>query len=152
MRHHGGVAATCPHGFAAGTCLICQTLDVGNSGGGGSRGKRAAETATEVPRPKHRDGGRVARMGRSPATDDAGGPRVIPPSIGRSRFPAGVWVVGGLFAVVLVAMVAWTLVHVVFAVLRILELVAAALVAGYIGWVAGVRHGRREARRQGGRK
>ncbi|MDQ1428926.1 MAG: hypothetical protein QOK39_2402, partial [Acidimicrobiaceae bacterium] len=27
MRHHGGVATACIHGFAPGTCLICQTLD-----------------------------------------------------------------------------------------------------------------------------
>ncbi len=49
-------------------------------------------------------------------------------------------------AVVAVIVVAWTVLHIVFAVLHILELVGVALVAGYLGWVAGVHHGHRTAR------
>ena len=57
---------------------------------------------------------------------------------------------GGLATIAVVAVVGFLLVGWVaadfFAVLRIVELLAVALVAGWVGWQLGVRHGRRESR------
>lgn len=131
MRHHGAVASTCIHGFASGACLICRTLDPSG---------KAKPVATEpVPR------GRRTRQAALEAT----GPRVLPAEGRGPRSGLGlrlaVLVVG---AFVLLAL-AWSVLHVVFAVLRILELITVALVAGYLGWKAGVHHGRRSATPRG---
>jgi hypothetical protein len=50
--------------------------------------------------------------------------------------------------VVAVIVVAWTVLHLVFAVLHILELIGVAAIFGYLGWVVGVHHGHRTARRE----
>ena len=49
---------------------------------------------------------------------------------------------------IVVFVVAWVALHLVFAVLHIVELIGVAIIAGYIGWLAGDRHGRRAARRE----
>jgi hypothetical protein len=116
MRHHGGVAEACIHGFAPGTCLICQSLDLA----------KPTAPARNWPR---------------------SGPRVVPKEAPRSSSPAILKLAALSVAVVAVIIVAWTVLHIVFAVLHILELVGVALVAGYLGWVAGVYHGHRTARR-----
>ena len=56
---------------------------------------------------------------------------------------------GGLATIAVVAIVGFVVVGWVaaafFAVLRIVELLAVALVAGWVGWQLGVRHGRRQS-------
>jgi Flp pilus assembly protein TadB len=104
LSHHGGVANTCIHGFAPGTCLICGTL---------------------AGRPS------------PPLRPDA----IVAP---RERRSSGVGLrVAGFLTIAVVALIAvWIVAGFVFAVLRILEVVAVAVVAGGLGWRLGVRHGR----------
>jgi hypothetical protein len=51
-------------------------------------------------------------------------------------------------AVIAVIVVSWTVLHIVFAVLHVIELIGVALVACYLGWLAGVHHGRATARKE----
>jgi hypothetical protein len=146
MRHHGGVASACIHGFAPGSCLICQTLN----------GSKAA-VATKSPKDGEAPGDRKAAKALKPAksakvvkagrAEVASGPRVVPKEAARTGSPAVVKVLGLAVAVVAVIVVAWFALHLVFAVLHILELIGVALIAGYLGWAAGVHHGRKMARR-----
>ena len=131
MRQHGDVASTCIHGFAPGTCLICQTLQGG------------ATTAT-----KEAPGGNGAKRGRRP--DPARAPAAVPvrpdaviKGDGRRGSGLGIKLLGLLVLAVVAVIGVWIVVGFVLAVLRIVELIAAAVVAGWIGWSLGVRHGRR---------
>jgi hypothetical protein len=72
----------------------------------------------------------------------------VPKEAPGSGSPAVFKLIGLSVAVVAVIVVAWTVLHIVFAVLHLLELIGVALVAGYIGWLAGVFHGHRTSRRQ----
>ena len=49
-------------------------------------------------------------------------------------------------AVVIVIALAWAALHLVFAVLHIVELIGVGIIALYLGWVAGVHHGRKLAK------
>jgi hypothetical protein len=59
----------------------------------------------------------------------------------------GLRVMGFLIVAVVGLLSIWWAFHLVLAVLHLLEVIAAALVAGYLGWVAGVHHGRRLERK-----
>jgi hypothetical protein len=133
-------ANQCIHGFAPGTCLICRTLEP-------SQPTTAAPSSTRRGGRSDRPGGAVEPVaGRSRKL--TAGPRVVPSATEPARFPLGFRLLGIAFAVVIVAVVALTLFHLVFAVvLRIVELVGVAVVTGYVGWKAGVHHGRRTAGR-----
>ena len=136
MRHHGGVAGECAHGFAPGTCLICQTLNPATA----SKPSRTLTKATDRPPTQ------LARpSGRSPAkaADPASSPRVVPAAAPRTG--AGVKLAMLTVAVIALIVAGWVALHLVFAVLHIVELIGVALVALYLGWVAGVFHGRRTA-------
>jgi Flp pilus assembly protein TadB len=129
MRQHGGVASTCIHGFAPGTCLICQTLeDRPAKATKQAEGKTSRRAARAIP---------PAATAPAAVRPDA----VIAP---RETRGSGIGIrLLGFAVVVIAALVVVSLVaHVVLAVLRILELVAAAVVAGWIGWKLGVHHGR----------
>ena len=124
----GGVASTCIHGFAPGTCLICQTLQGG------------ASTAT-----KEGSGRDRPKRGRRP--DPAPAPVPVRPDavVAREqrRGPGlGVRLLGLLVLAVVVIVGVWIIAGLVLAVLHVVELIAAALVAGWIGWSLGVHHGR----------
>lgn len=145
MRHHGGVANECIHGFAPGSCLICQTLDAGKDEAPKrrSQARRQTEvvvTATPVP---SRSGSRLPSTSRLRS-----GPRVVPKEAPGTNAATLLKLAGLAFAVLAVIVVAWTVLHIVFAVLHILELIGVALVAGYVGWVAGVHRGHRDARQK----
>jgi hypothetical protein len=136
MRHHGGVATACIHGFAPGTCLICQTLDA----------------APEAAPPKRTAAARQASVALNPSPAPRPsrlrtGPRVVPKEAPRTSVSAVFKLTMLAVAVIAVIVVAWTVLHIVFAVLHILELIGVAIVCGYLGWVAGVHHGHRTARR-----
>jgi hypothetical protein len=119
------MAGECIHGFAPGTCLICQTLDKPQV----ATRKRARTEVEPV------SGTQV---------EPHSGPRVVP----KEAPPTGshVKMAGVVIAVIVVFVAAWVALHLVFAVLHIVELIGVALIAGYVGWLAGVRHGRRMAR------
>lgn len=113
---------TCPHGYPPQSCLICQTL--------GGRQSPPAGTATE-DRPRRR-GGRPGRQGE--VTTVAAGAPV------RSWTPS---LLGIVVAVLAGLVLLWFVAGVVWAVLRLVELLAAVVVAGWAGYRLGVRHGRR---------
>jgi hypothetical protein len=145
MRHHGGVAATCIHGFDPGTCLICQTLDAGkndtdNNDGAGRKGRRTVTASRKAALAPTGGAAPAVRSGRS-------GPRVVPQQAPAERSPRGLRLTGLAVALVIVLILAWVALHLVFAVLHIVELIGVALLAGYIGWLAGVYHGRRTSNR-----
>jgi hypothetical protein len=71
---------------------------------------------------------------------------VVPKAAPPTGSPATLKLFGLAIVIVVVIVLAWSALHLVFAVLRILELLGVALIFGYIGWRAGVHHGRRTAR------
>ena len=104
--------ATCPHGFAPGSCLICQTLGTSAPVASGST-RPAVEVLT----------GRPARR--------------------RSGMTLGARLIGlAALAIGVVLVVGWVA-ALIWAALRVVELIGVAVVAGWAGWRLGVRHGRR---------
>jgi len=117
---------TCIHGIAPGQCLICQTLQ-----GGGTGGDRPAKQADRT---------KIARK----ATP---GPTPVRPDAVMTQAPAPKrslgWRAAGLVVILaLVLLVGIWAIHLAFAVLRIIELAAVAVVAGWIGYQIGVLRGR----------
>lgn len=125
------MAGECIHGFAPGTCLICQTLDPPK----GAKPTKAATRAAKIADP--RPGGQL---------EPQSGPRVVPKAAPRTGSPAVLKVIGLAVAVVIVIVLAWAALHLVFAVLHIVELIGVGIIALYLGWVAGVHHGRKLAK------
>lgn len=126
--------ANCIHGFGPGECLICQTL----------QGKPA--TATKQP-----SGRRALSRLSAPAPAPTPAPAAAPPSgvaTRRGGGPSlGLRLIGLLIVGVIALLAVWWVFHLVLYVLHILEVIAAALVAGYVGWTLGVHHGRRLERK-----
>ena len=120
------MAGECIHGFAPGTCLICQTLEK----------PKVATTKRSKAVVEARSGAQV---------EPHSGPRVVPKEAPRTG--SHVKIAGVVLGVIAVFVVGWIALHLVFAVLHIVELIGVAVIALYIGWLAGVRHGRRTARR-----
>lgn len=112
---------SCLHGYPADGCLICQTL-----------------TAGEVARPRPTKA--APTVGPRPARGRRG---VGQPARGRQGvgLPSAVLVV---VAIVAVVGVVWAVAGLVFAILRLVELLAAVVVAGWVGYKVGVARGRRE--------
>jgi hypothetical protein len=134
MRHHGVVATTCIHGFAPGTCLICQTLSPG--------------TKVKEPKPSRRQAKAEAK--RSAATPV---PAVRAPSPVARPEPArpgstGLRALGVIFLIVLGFLAFWWVLHFVLGVLHVVEIFAAAAIAGYVGYRIGVYEGHRSAPRR----
>ncbi|HEX3541403.1 MAG TPA: hypothetical protein VHT75_13295 [Acidimicrobiales bacterium] len=143
------MASACIHGFAPGSCLICQTLDRPSQ-----TTNRPAQT---LDRPSQTTNGRPggpAPSPRRPGRDRRAAPATTGPRVVPAQGPGTSGAVKLLVlavAVVAVIVVAWTVLHIVFAVIRVIELIGVALVAGYIGWLAGVWHGHRTAGKTPGR-
>ena len=117
-------SGTCIHGFPPDGCLICQTLQQAPTR---TMDRLAARAPVAVARPD--------------AVIAAPAPR-------GSRMPVSLRVGGVLLMLALVAVAVFWIVGIVYAALRLFELVAAALVAGWVGWKLGVHHGRSQARRE----
>jgi hypothetical protein len=117
-------SGTCIHGFPPDGCLICQTLQQSPTR---TKDRPAARAPVAVARP------------------DA---VIAAPARRGSRVPVSLRVGGVLLMLALVAMAVFFVVGIVYAALRLFELVAAALVAGWAGWKLGVHHGRSQARRE----
>lgn len=132
MSDHGGVPTTCIHGYPPGSCLICQTLgqSPADPKAGPTRTRRRRSTSIEPA------------ISPPPATRT--GEAVTP----KRRSSLGLRLTGLALAGVISALVVWWVIGLVWAVLHTLEIVAAALVAGYIGWLLGTAHGRRSARQR----
>jgi hypothetical protein len=105
---------TCQHGLDASTCLICATL-------------APTPAATALPAK-----GRKAKI-------PAGRPEVITGGPAPRR---GIGLVGGLVIVAAVVVVAWFLIHLVWGILRLLELGLVGVVCGVVGYRIGVVVGR----------
>jgi hypothetical protein len=66
----------------------------------------------------------------------------------RSRLPLSFRIGVGLLLLVFVSLALFWIIGIVYAALRLVELVATALVAGWAGWKLGVHHGRSQARKE----
>jgi hypothetical protein len=121
MRHHGGVATTtCIHGFSPDQCLICQTLQSGKD-----QSRRRPAPAAGAPQP--------ARVRPDAVLREPAAPH-------RSLALRAGFVV--LMIAVVVLLAGW-IAGLAFTILRLIELGAVALVAGWIGYRIGLFRGRR---------
>jgi hypothetical protein len=111
--------ATCIHGLDSGSCLICRTL--------------GTSTATDAPRVQS-------------TSIPAGRPEVIKTKRQKSHRVGGLGLVGWLFVIVVLAVVGWWVLGLIWAVLRIVELVVVGAVCGFVGYKIGVLSGRHQAR------
>ena len=112
--------ATCAHGLDAATCLICSTLAAGTT------------TSTPITAPSAVPGGRVEV--------------VRPGKAAHAHRPRTLGLVGWMVALIAVALLGWWVLGLIWAVLRIVELVAVGIVCGYGGYKVGVISGRHQAR------
>jgi len=124
------VASTCLHGYAPDQCLICQTLQ-------GPADARTRRTAP--PPPEGSAGGRVPAR-RRPADAASPAPQPLRHTPARSL---GVRAGGlALLVVVIVLAFGW-LAGVAYALVHLIEVAAAAIIAGWVGYRIGVHRGRR---------
>jgi hypothetical protein len=124
------VSSTCQHGFAPGTCLICQTLATGSGGAPGPE-----------PSKKSRRRARPSPSAAVSLSADRSSVHVLPAP--RRSLPIGSRLLGAALMVVAVVVVLWWITIVAAVVFRVVELGAVTLVSGYVGWRLGVHHGRR---------
>jgi len=141
------VAATCIHGFAPGSCLICQTLD----GGSGSKkvDSPSPKVATTVATGHGVATSRAGRQGRQRVADGPGPvrpDRVLAPRDGRHSSGAAVKVVGAVAVLGIAALFAWLVVGFVFGILHLVEIIVLAGAAGWVGYQVGRVKGRHEER------
>ncbi len=126
---------TCIHGFAPAECLICRTL--------GTPPRSPATAEAPENRRQHLVGQPLATGSPSaPARPDrvhAASPSGVPR---RHRSPAGSLAVV-VMALLAVGAAVWLLLGVAFAVLHVLELVAVAAGAGWVGYRIGHFRGSR---------
>jgi hypothetical protein len=140
MGHHGVVAdSNCIHGFAAGQCLICQTLQSGGDNGdrkGGRRAKTAtrAQPALIPPQQPQPTSVRPDAVYRPQPAEGGGGGSL------------GLKLAGMAVVVVLVILAGLWIASLVWSVLHLIQLVAAALVAAWLGYQVGVFRGKRLGR------
>ena len=123
------MATTCSHGFSPDACLICRTLG-------------SAQTATPDPSQMIVRGGSNLSSEPVSARPDA----VYPPATvhgGRGHWGTVVLVLMGLLAV---GAAAWILAGIVLSALHVLELVAIAAGAGWVGYRIGHFRGSRHPR------
>jgi hypothetical protein len=133
------VAERCLHGFPTGECLICRTL--------GATADRPAGRGPTVRSGRPSAGQSTGSSGRGIDPDDVAVPDAVytvdERRPARSLSSRAGWMIAGL---AVVALFAWFVVGLVFAALRLIELVAIAALAGWIGYRLGHRQGRRAAR------
>jgi hypothetical protein len=145
MGHHGVVAdSNCIHGFAAGQCLICQTLQSGGNDGGRKAGRRAktatrAQPAVIQPQQPQPTAVRPDAVYRPHPPDGGGG----------GGGSLGLKLAGMAVVVVLVILAGLWIASLVWSVLHLIQLVAATLVAAWLGYQVGVLRGKRLGRRGG---
>jgi Flp pilus assembly protein TadB len=123
--------ATCIHGFESGQCLICQTLGPSTT---------SASTGARPTRAERR----AARDGPSGAST-SGGPVEVLDAKRRAVAPrAGRHIAMAVLAVIIAVVAFWIVAGVVFALLRLLEIVIVAAVAGVLGYRLGRARGHRD--------
>jgi hypothetical protein len=119
--------STCSHGFLSSECLICRTL--------GSQPQVHVDASRPVSAP---------RRGSPPPVERAAQPDVVygPGAVDRPSHELSWYVARAALAVVAIALVAWILAGVVFALVRVVELIAVAGLAGWAGYSVGHYRGR----------
>ncbi|MGI8753069.1 MAG: hypothetical protein ACR2MN_12295 [Acidimicrobiales bacterium] len=132
--------AQCPHGFAPDDCLICATLrssPAQRSGNG---------PAVAVADRGDREGGRRRSWTHHDPDRPAEAVTVVEPGRPPRRRAGRPLAAALLVIVALIAVVAgfWLVAGVVFALLRIIEVVAVAVAAGWIGYRVGHWRGRHD--------
>jgi Flp pilus assembly protein TadB len=120
--------ATCIHGFSPDQCLICQTLNPAKDG----RSRRRTATAERDPA---YSGRRASRGGPVEVVDDRH------PSRPR-RATTNILIAVVVIVVAIAAF--WVVSGIIFALLRLLEIVIVAVVAGLLGYRLGRARGHRE--------
>ena len=123
--------ATCAHGLPSGQCLICSTL-------GTTTDERRTAAIPAGPAQLVGSAGEARAAARRARASARARPRRVAPRL-----------VGGLLALVVVALLGWWILGVVWAVLRLVELVAIGVGCGYLGYRVGVVSGRHQARQEG---
>ena len=123
------MATTCSHGFSTDACLICRTLGT-------------TQTATADPAHMIARGGSSPSSGPAPARPDAVYPLATVPGR-KGHWGTIVLVLMGLLAV---GAAAWILAGIVLTALHVLELVAIAAGAGWVGYRIGHFRGSRHPR------
>lgn len=134
------MSATCNHGFAPADCLICRALGTTTQPAttveatAGPRHPEVQPPPTAVPSPS-------ARRDATAAPSPSDTPR-------RHRRRGGSLVLA-LMVLLAVGAAAWILVGVVFTILHVLELIAVAAGAGWVGYRIGHFRGSRQPRTRG---
>jgi len=134
MRHHGGVATTCIHGFAPGTCLICQTL--------------GPATKVKEPKQSRRQAKTEAKRAAAPPVPAVRTPAPVTRPAPQPPGSTGLRVLGAIFLIVLAFLAFWWVLHFVLGVLHVFEIFIAAAIAGYVGYRIGHHQGQRSAARR----
>ena len=135
--------ATCNHGFAPADCLICRTLGTTTPPG----------TSVEAP-PDRRRHPEVQPLPTAVQSPPARLDTTKPASPAPSDSPRRHRSLGGSLVIALMALLAigaavWILVGVVFTVLHVLELIAVAAGAGWVGYRIGHFRGSRHPHTRG---
>lgn len=119
--------ATCSHGFLSSECLICRTL--------GSQPQVQVDTGRPVSVPPSGSRPPGQRVAQADVVYEPGAVR-------RPSHELSWYLARAALAVVAVALVAWFLAGVVFALVRVVELIAVAGLAGWGGYQVGHYRGR----------
>ena len=130
------MATTCSHGFAPEACLICRTL------GGKETGVAVSSSAGNLG---------AARESRRVPDSPPARPDVVyvpQPSDHERRHGLGGTLLLILMALLAIGAAIWILAGVVFTILHVVELVAVAAGAGWVGYKIGHFQGSRHPRRR----
>ena len=133
---------TCNHGFAPADCLICRTLGT----------TTPPTTSVEAPpnRQRHPEVPLPTEIHSPPARLDKTTPASPPPSDApRRRRGRGGSLVLALMVLLAIGAAIWILVGVVFTLLHVLELIAVAAGAGWVGYRIGHFRGSRHPHTRG---
>lgn len=131
----GTMSGKCIHGFEPADCLICRTLGTGQPA-----------TAPAGPQ-KDRRRGRSVQVPTAPASPPVRPDTIYPPSgTGRPKHSLSRPLIFGVAVLLAVGAAVWILAGVVFTVLHVLELIAIAAGAGWVGYRIGHFNGSRHAR------
>ena len=125
-------AASCIHGFAPGTCLICATLGAAPAVPAAAAGGASATTTRRRPKAE------LAANAPVPAANPARAVERAP------RLHLGL--AGTVVAVAVVLLLAWWLIGLVWGLLHVVELVAVGVGCLVVGYKTGVVVGRRQHR------
>jgi hypothetical protein len=146
------VTPACLHGFPPDDCLICRTLAGGGSGPADepapARRGRRERTAAAPRRPDPASADPALGIAADPPTarPDAVYPPGSTPGRGRAPRNPSAHLMAVILGLVVIALLAWMVAGVVFAVFHVIELALVAVAAGWAGYRLGYFRGSRARR------